>query len=541
MEASSGGLRPPREGDNGVPDRAEAAAGGPDRAVEVVRPSEADEGMKWSREKGRRASPSSEASSSSSASSSRRMRGGGVHLRRRTRAPSRGGGRGGDGLQDLGLPLGMSFAAVVAKVLDGKIVDGERIPADRLSLVCSMAVKEAVENFYGRRCGNFMRNFENSFCCTLKTLQVIQEEYFGEQRNHNSHLRDCPEDASTQGMLESLDAAEDVQEHHLLNSADNQLILQADLSQQLALISQKRTRSGFSQSVFSTLEKSVMEQSRSNDLKAFEIGLTIKKLQMKKSELELSSYANFLERIKLSMGISKASFKEEKLKNQIQDFRHAELVRRCIDLLVSGMILMSCLLVYGAYIYSYKRITDATGSCITTNKEPKSWWVPKQVNSGWLSMRCHVVVISRMFFGLLMILAVAYSVFQRSASSGSAMPITFILLLLGVACGAAGKFCIDTLGGNGYYWLLYWEIFCLLHFFANAFPSALYYILHGPISVSPVAKKVLLPYWVRRFTFYTIVVLILPMFSGLLPFASLYEWKEHIVSKLIPLSFGVGD
>lgn len=70
-------------------------------------------------------------------------------------------------------------------------------------------------------------------------------------------------------------------------------------------------------------------------------------------------------------------------------------------------------------------------------------------------------------FGTFMIIAIAYLIVQRSASSKQTMPITFMILLLGVICGAAGKFCVHTLGGNGYDWLLYWEALCLLHFFSN--------------------------------------------------------------------------
>lgn len=158
-----------------------------------------------------------------------------------------------------------------------------------------------------------------------------------------------------------------------------------------------------------------------------------------------------------------------------------------------------------------------------------------------LSLRCHVVIISRMFFGLFLILSVAYSAFLRSSISGAAMPVTFILILLGTACGAAGKFCVDTLGGSGYTWLLYWETLCLLHFLAGVFPSTLYQILHGPVIISPKDGKVMMPYWVRRSAFYAILVMILPGLSGLMPFASLYEWGEHLVSKLALSSYGVEE
>jgi len=152
-------------------------------------------------------------------------------------------------------------------------------------------------------------------------------------------------------------------------------------------------------------------------------------------------------------------------------------------------------------------------------------------NSGWYMLRCHVV--TRMFFCLAMIVGIAYSIFQCTAmSTPTTMPVTLILLL-GFLCGIAGKLCVDTLGGSGFHWLLYWESLCLLHFFANIFPSALYQILYGPISVSQIKEGGrLAPYWLRRFTFNFILSILYPALCGLLPFASLGDWKEHFNEKL---------
>ena len=136
-----------------------------------------------------------------------------------------------------------------------------------------------------------------------------------------------------------------------------------------------------------------------------------------------------------------------------------------------------------------------------------------------------------MLFGFLMIITIAYLLLQRSGSSSrQTMPITFILLLLGFACGFAGKLCIDTLGGSGYLWLLYWESLCLVHFFANVWTSALFRILHGPVNVSQGMKgHTIVPYWIRRSLFYATMLLFLPLVCGLLPFASLGKWIDHFV------------
>lgn len=164
-------------------------------------------------------------------------------------------------------------------------------------------------------------------------------------------------------------------------------------------------------------------------------------------------------------------------------------------------------------------------------QESNSWWIPKPMasfNSGLHILRCQVQVVSRMLFGVLMIVTIAFLLLQRSATSKQIMPVTFMLLLLGVACGLAGKLCVDTLGGSGYHWLLFWETLCLLHFISNAYTSALFLILHGPVNVSQGTKgNAIFPYWIRQFLFYVILLLFLPLFCGLMPFASLGEWKDH--------------
>lgn len=170
--------------------------------------------------------------------------------------------------------------------------------------------------------------------------------------------------------------------------------------------------------------------------------------------------------------------------------------------------------------------------CFLLPQQSKSWWIPEPVasfNSGLDMLKCQIQVLSRMLFGILMILAIAYVLLQRSSCSNQTMPITFLLLLLGVACGFAGKLCVDTLGGSGFHWLLIWEVLCLVHFFANAFTPVLFLVLHGPVNAAPELKEraVIFPYWARRVLFYTIVLLFLPLLCGLMPFGGAHEWKDH--------------
>ncbi|KAG6384921.1 hypothetical protein SASPL_153744 [Salvia splendens] len=508
----------------------------------------------------------------------------------------------------LGLPLGMSIAAVVAQVLEKKNVPGKNMSVDYLSAICGLAVRESLGNVFGDKFNNFVKNFETSFRSTLMTLQLISDSSQDDGkklRRARSAGRSCsvtsnmtcdniykgsthPPEATEEELCVRANITEqqgseyqgntceagnlssdcrigdmsclsnngdvpapflrrtstdgechthsEMNENEKMNMISQQLILHDNRTEQQLACASHRSSSvpDLNQfSMLSTIEKSVKEQTRSNELKAFEIGLIMQKLQLKERQLELNSNANILERWKFSMGISKASFKAEKFKTEMQDTRQVELLKKCLDFLVGGLIIMLFTLAYGTYVYSHQRIVEATEAC-SPYMESKSWWMPNAVssfNSGLQLLRCQVQVFSRMLFGMIMIAAIAFLLIQRSSSSHQTMPVTVILLLLGVGCGYAGKFCIDTLGGSGNHWLFYWEALCLLHFFSNTFNSTLYIILNGPIIVAErVDHNHGFPYWMRRLLFYA-TLLFLPLLCGLMPFASPLDWFKHFTSQ----------
>ncbi|KAL3524712.1 hypothetical protein ACH5RR_013084 [Cinchona calisaya] len=493
----------------------------------------------------------------------------GIRLFGSRRNPKFLSGPGPDKLRDTGalaLPLGMSIAAVVAQVLKRKDTIDENIFVDHLSQICAAAVRESLINVYGDTLNCFVENFEKSFRSTLMTLYIInetaktngleKEKYEMEKcssevasvssSNRATNcgcdfgVRECQSDPLLQATSshEQQSTHEEQEENMTIDPRNNELIVHdRQIMQQMAFISPNRSSTEYNrQSILSTLDKSVIEQARSNDLKTFEMGLTMRKLQLKERELALSSDANFIERSKLSFGFSKASFKVEKFKTELEDKRHAELLRKCIDCLVAGLFVMLGCVGYGVFVYSHKRIAEATASC-SPREESKSWWIPKPMayfNSVIQILKCQFQVVSRMSAGGFMVLAIAYLLHQRSTTSNQAMPVTFMVLLLALACGFAGKLCIDTLGGSGNHWLFYWEVLCVLHLLSNLWTSMLFVILHGPINVSERTKNnPRFPYWSRRCLFYGTTSLILPLLCGFLPFASLGEWKDHFSSLLM--------
>ncbi|KAM0913260.1 hypothetical protein ACQ4PT_012276 [Festuca glaucescens] len=492
-------------------------------------------------------SPEASSSASSTGSASQRSRKHkGFHLRRRPLSVRGGGGGGGgggsskgatgDGVQDLALPLGMSFAAVLAQVLNKSSGSGNGLQPDYLSKMCTSAVKESLTNIYGHRFDSFMGNFEKSFGSTLRTLHLLNEAPVYEQDIPQcSHGDGSPVTQTKLSGADSQGPISDIQQNPLLNSMNKQIILHAGVNQQLVQLPRSRSSPECDQDILNVFERSLNEQVRSNELKELEIGLNMRRLQLKQSHLALSSYSHMLEKIKISMGFQKAAFREEKLKTQMEDTRHAEFLKRLIDMLLTAVVFMSACFGYGTYIYSYQRITAVTAACAAASRESKSWWMPNSVsafNSGLLFFRCHLIASTRIFFGILMVLLIAWLIFQRSAMTGPNMPITFNLVLLGGVCGFAGRFCVDTLGGDGNVWLIFWEILCAIHLLGNSYPSLLHRGLHGPISVTHRPKAVGLPYWVRRYIFYATLSLILPCLAGLLPFASLSDWTEHAVESI---------
>ncbi|KMT08664.1 hypothetical protein BVRB_6g139400 [Beta vulgaris subsp. vulgaris] len=500
-----------------------------------------------------------EASSASSSSSIQR----GIRIPNKRRNPRFSVRRNATDVEAIAFPLGMSIAAVLAQILEKKDLSTENAPIDHLAMICTSAVRESLTNVFGNKFDAFTRNFEKSFGSTLSTLKLINSssiDFKEDQARHNNG-DNCNSDATqafcidrgdcsarccdiadgctesinqtseTQEKLKRVEEVEDIQ-CQLENTRSRELSIQGYVSSQIVV---PNMRNCLSNSVLSTIEKSVVEQTRANDLKSVEIGLIMKKLQLKETQLALDSDLNFLERCKLSLGISRTSFKAEKFKTQLEETRHSELLKICADFLVADLLIMLGCLGYGVYAFSYDNLRQLTRSC-SASEVSKSGWIPKPMasfNSGIQTLNCQVQVYSRMLFGLLMILAIAYVLMQRSEISRQAMPITFLILLLGVGCGFAGKLCVDTLGGDGYQWLIYWEVLCILHFFVNVFTPFIFPILNGAVRVSQGKDyRPIFPFWIRRWLFYAILILT-PLCCGLLPFASPRTWWDEHFSKLI--------
>ncbi|XP_024007612.1 protein CPR-5 [Eutrema salsugineum] len=239
-----------------------------------------------------------------------------------------------------------------------------------------------------------------------------------------------------------------------------------------------------------------------------------------------------LEKSKLKMGVSKAAFRAERFKTKSEDTRKPYMVLDCIVLSVFN-ILFSTL--YGTYVFSQQRIMESTSVCNSISEDiSHSWWVPKQVsqiNTELNILICSFGVWIQIYFALVMIFVVTYLIIHRSSGTKQTKPVTFTVFFLGYVCGLLGKFCVDTLGGNDKLWLFLWGIFCLLQFFAVVFTSALYGLVYGPVNVTQGTKSSsMVSYWAWRSLFLGVILLVLPLTYGLLPFATFGE-----IGKIISL------
>eukprot|EP01018_Ginkgo_biloba_P029319 Gb_29176 [translate_table: standard] len=309
----------------------------------------------------------------------------------------------------------------------------------------------------------------------------------------------------------------------------------------LALLSEKSLSDAeFHKNFLNVLDKSVREKERRNDLKSLEIMQKLRHFRLEEEQLHVNSESNELMRHRLDLNHSKALFKESVFVDQKLNKAYVELSKKCADDLAAGLILMLLALAYGIWRYSHARLSEAISVCQLSTKEPrKSSWFYNPMDSvtgHFQTLACGITVVSRMLAGIFAVAAIAYSLLRQTvASSSQTMPATVIIIVLGGVCGWAGKLSVDSLGGNGFHWLLLWEVLCILHAFANCFTSYLVRILNGPTSGSVGFN--LIPVWIRNFAFHTILAFVLPVMAGLTPFAPVMDWTKHFSTILLDQVF----
>lgn len=299
-------------------------------------------------------------------------------------------------------------------------------------------------------------------------------------------------------------------------------------------------------------QQKILLSQQEMELRKMELNLKFRELHLKEANLHLASENNTLMREHVDLSRNKVEFKEAEYQDRKLTAAHAIFAKRCADEMVAGLCVMLCALFFGAWKYSHERLVDIVSTCQPTLYEPSNSYVPgfnTVVNSlNHMSSRlhmfvCEVTVASRMLLGLGIISFVAAALLRKSVASNSqAMPATILIVVLGGICGFAGKLAVDSLGGSGYHWLLMWEAFCLVHTLGTCFTSTLYRILNGtPESVTGKwqwqRQTYFMKPWLRRFWFHVTMVLVLPILTGLIPFAHLREVVQLVAFNFWHLAY----
>lgn len=294
--------------------------------------------------------------------------------------------------------------------------------------------------------------------------------------------------------------------------------------------------SDFQKVFLNFLERHVQAQEQHNQIKSVEVAHLIKQLILEEEKIQLTSASNDLMRENIELNRSKANFKESTVLEQRANAAHVSFSTTCADELVAGLFVMLISLVHGARKYSFVLLNDLVSTCQPSVKEPRRSslfhidWLYNSLDSLVEKLQafvCHITVAGRILIGSIVVAVVASSLLRRSITSSSqSMPATILIIILGGVCGFAGKLAVDTIGGSGIRWLVAWEIFCMLHALTNCFTPSVYSVLHG--SPSSTRAKFGIPFWFRRLSFHIIMVLVLPVLAGQLPFGSF----RHITNDL---------
>ncbi|ESQ28000.1 hypothetical protein EUTSA_v10019768mg [Eutrema salsugineum] len=393
--------------------------------------------------------------------------------------------------------LFMRYLTFVHMVLQRNAA-GQNLHVDDLAVISTSAVKESLANVYGDKLGSFATNFERSFKSTLSILKLTNEYTFPQHSNNNN--------VATSTIDECSDTELSAMETSSATSAYE--VIQGERSE-MSLTTFERRR--------------LEEKARANDLKTMEIGL-------KMTKIAISSESNNLEKAKLEMAASKAAFKDEKFKTELEDSRRDDFVVKTMDWLGVSVFIMVACMIYGASVFSQEKIKGATSICEPSKEKSYLWW-----GFSWLNTESINILICRLgvwlkYFGVLMILVFTYLIMSRSSQT---RPVTFIVVFLSIVCGLAGEFCVETLGGNSDLWLYLWQVFCVLLFLANVFTDVVYGLIYGPVTVTQGTrlsrrdKNTWVPYWARRCFFFGLIRFVLPAITGLLAFATFGEWIDH--------------
>jgi hypothetical protein len=196
-------------------------------------------------------------------------------------------------------------------------------------------------------------------------------------------------------------------------------------------------------------ERSVSAQEVANRLKLTELQMLNERLGLDSAGLALKSESNSVRRKSNALELEKLRARAARHGEE----RAGALARRCADELVAGLIVMVTSLLWAGYHYGYPNLQARLQECRAVRRAGhRSIWgrfapqafMDDMAGRAQLVM-CQLAVAGRLGWGLLVGGFMVTMLLRHVNVAGSVrvMPSTVLLLVLGWACGYAGKRAVD--------------------------------------------------------------------------------------------------
>jgi hypothetical protein len=196
-------------------------------------------------------------------------------------------------------------------------------------------------------------------------------------------------------------------------------------------------------------ERSVSAQEVANRLKLTELQMLNERLGLDSAGLALKSESNSVRRKSNALELEKLRARAARHGEE----RAGALARRCADELVAGLIVMVVSLLWAGYYYGYPNLQARLQECRAVRRPGhRSIWgrfAPQafmdDVAGRAQVVVCQLAVAGRLGWGLLVGGFMVTMLLRHVNVAGSVrvMPSTVLLLVLGWACGCAGKRAVD--------------------------------------------------------------------------------------------------
>eukprot|EP00850_Spirogloea_muscicola_P017578 SM000152S01566 [mRNA] locus=s152:257160:260994:- [translate_table: standard] len=257
--------------------------------------------------------------------------------------------------------------------------------------------------------------------------------------------------------------------------------------------------------------------------------------KLKERQVQLALDANELMKEKVKIGRGKLAPREQQLRVDRERDELGRLTRLCADELAMGLRVMLLALLYAGWKFSLAHFAGELDVCHqwAARRARTTPWYSISLShyfDGWYTrlqvIGCQFAVMGYMLMAFVILAVISL---QQNVETIQRQPATVLVLMLGGICAYFGKTAVDGVGARGSHWLACWWWLCGLHAFAIWNTRLLYRLLNGrpaEHAAQPPQRK-LVPTWLRKLAFHTMLVIVLPLLAGVLPFVPLEDLWRH--------------